>query len=391
MTPEPGFCHTFCKLKNAPPTVKANPTAKGVFNSFPWVAMICWALPAGGVFAQNTASTGPVGMISYPAAAESDTLVSLPLHRVHSFRGGIASASGNVVTLAQASFAADAFNDRFYLLLESGTGEGRWFPIADTAAASVTIDPGTESTAGIFTAGTVVRIIPFWTIDSVFPNGRGVNASGNLLPVSRILLPDGAAAGIRLAPASSFFYYSGSDHGGEGWRKFGASPNVKFDDQLLRPGSSFMVRHDSGPGTIFENLGVVPSAAFSTRLGTIAPNLPQDHSLGLGIPVSVSLADSGLFQSGAFAGSAVPDVPADELHVFDFSIPAKNRVPSAVYYYYTGTQNGGPGWRLKGDVGTPRDLAMVFEPARGFVIRKAATALPSPTRWTVRPSYLNTP
>ncbi len=391
MTPEPPIWHSRLSFQSAPVSVKTIPTPPRSATCFSWVAMLCSAFPAVGLFAQNAATTGTVGAISFSAAAHSDTIVSLPLQRAHSFRGVIASASGALVTLEQASFSEDAFNDRFYLLVESGAGEGRWFPVTDTSGATVTIDPGPDGPPAFFAAGTVVRIIPFWTLDSIFPDGRGVNASGSLLPVSRVLLPDNSRAGVQLAPASSFFYYGGNEHGGEGWRKFGTSPTVKFDGQILPPGASFVVRHESGTGTLFENLGAVSAAAFSARLATLAPDTAQDHALGLGIPVAFSLSDSRLFESGAFAGSGVLDTPVDELLVFDQSAPAKNRTPAGIYYYYTGSQSGGPGWRLKGDANTLQNLAQVFQPARGFVIRKAAGSVPSSSHWTVRPAYLDLP
>ncbi len=330
-------------------------------------------------------------MISLPAASTSDTIVSLPLHRPDVYRGTIVTTNGPVVTLASASFAPDAFNDRCYLLLESGAGDGAWFPITGTSANGVTVGFGPEGEPAGLLPGTLVKIIPFWTLDSVFPNGRGVNASGNLLPITKVLLPDSAGAGIRLAPSASFFYFSGSGYGGEGWRKFGQDPAVKFDDQILPPGSSMVVRHESGPDSVFENIGVVQDSAFSVALGTRAAGTDQDLSLGLGIPVPVSLADSRLFESGAFASSATLDQPGDQLLVFDQSSPGKNRIPGAAYYYYGGTQAGGPGWRRVGLPSTIQDAATVFQPARGFVIRKAGGPSVVSTRWTVRPAYLALP
>lgn len=359
------------------------------------IALLASFAASGSLYAQGVATTGSVGVLTVPAAAQSDTIVSLPLHRPDLFRGAITSAvvsgEGVVVGLAQASFAEDAFNQRCYLLLESGGGEGRWFPIADTAGGSVTVDPGGAAVLDSLAPGTVVKIVPFWTLDSVFPNGRGVNASGNLLPVSRVLLPDATRPGIRLAPASSFFYYSGASHGGEGWRKHGSAPAVKFDDQILPPGASIVVRHEGGSGTLFENLGHVQTCAFSTLLGTLEANVPQDHAAGLGLPVSATLAESRLFESGAFAGSGTLEQPSDELLVYDQSLPAKNRTPASVFYYYTGAQGAGPGWRLLGDPATLRDGAAIFQPARGFGIRKAAANPAGFSRWTVRPAYLDAP
>lgn len=341
--------------------------------------------------AQGVATTGSVGLLSMPAASASDTIVSLPLHRPDVYRGRIVSATGTEMILQQASFEEDAFNGSCYLLLESGPAEGAWFPILDTGAGSVTVDVGTGEDAGSLIAGVAVKIIPFWTLDTVFPNGRGVNASGSLLPVTRIMLSDQTRAGIRLAPSSSFLYYAGTDHGGEGWRRFGFAPAVKFDDQILAPGTSMIVRHDNGSGTVFENLGHVQTSSFSIRLGTIAPDTAQDHAIGLGIAVPVTLEESQLFESGAFAASATLEQPSDQLLVYDQTTALKNRVPSAVYYYYGGAQSGGAGWRLLGDPGTVRDAATVFHPAQGFVIRKAGGAVSQSSRWTARPAYLDLP
>ena len=367
--------------------MKTNPRLRPLLRILPLV--LVGATPS--LFAQGAATTGSVGLLSLPAASPSDTIVSLPLHRPDLYRGRIESVAGPLVTLREAAFENDAFNDRCYLLLESGPGEGWWFPIADTAGASVTLDLGTSGDGGVLLENVVAKIIPYWTLDSVFPNGKGVNASGSLLPVTRVLLPDAGRPGVRLAPGSSFLYYGGAEHGGEGWRKSGYAPTVKFDDQILLPGSSMIIRHEGGSGSVFENLGHVQSSAFSVRLGTLATGTAQDHSIGLGIPAPVTLAEARLLESGAFAASSVLDEPVDQLLVFDQSLPGRNRIPSAVYYYYAGSQSGGPGWRLQGDPATIRNGADVFQPARGFLIRKAGgTALES-TRWTVRPAYLDLP
>jgi uncharacterized protein (TIGR02597 family) len=383
----PIFCQSIVKEPRVPAPVNSSSQLRRFIKVI--LLGLIGATPP--LFSQGVATTGSVGLLSLPTQSASDTIVSLPLHRPDVFRGSIASVAGPVVTLRQASFQEDAFNGLFYLLLESGSGDGSWFPITDTSGSSITVDLGLGIGAGILVGDVVVKIIPFWTLDSVFPNGKGVNASGSLLPVTRVLLPDAGSAGVRLAPSSSFLYYAGNDHGGEGWRKFGYAPSVKFDNQILRPASSLIVRHDSGAGTVFENLGHVQTSSYSVLLGTLAANTAQDHSLGLGLPLPITLAGSRLFESGAFGASSVLDQPVDQLLVFDQANPARNRVPSSAYYYYSGSQNGGPGWRLLGDPGTIRDGAAVFQPARGFVIRKAAGAIPVSSRWTLRPAYLDLP
>lgn len=360
------------------------------FLTSPVLLLIAFA-SAGSGMAQGVATTDVVGLLSVPAAQVSDTIVSLPLHRADLYRGRVTAVSGDLVTLGDASFAEDSLNGRYYLLATSGSGEGRCLPVTDSSGATLRVDFGTEGSLGSLAPGVSVQVIPYWTLDTVFPNGQGVNASGNLLPVSRILLPDTTSAGVRLASSSSYFYYSGNGHGGEGWRKFGATASSKFDDQILAPGSSFVIRHEAGPGSLFENLGAVQNAASSVWTGTKAANLPQDHALGLSFAAPVSLAGSNLFETGSFAGSATLDQPVDELLVYDQSAPARNRTPAFVYYYYTGSQSGGPGWRLKGSPSTLRNSTLAFQPGVGCVLRKAASPSPLSLRWTVRPAYLEAP
>ncbi len=366
---------------------------KPLFHSLrfrhPLVILLSTFASLGSGMAQGVATTDAVGLLSVPAAQVSDTIVSLPLHRPDLYRGPVTAVSGTLVTLAGASFATDSLNGRHYLLATSGSGEGRWLPITDSAGATVTVDFGTEGALGTLAVGVKVQVIPYWTLDTVFPNGRGVNASGNLLPLSRILLPDATRSGIRLAPASSYFYYSGTGHGGEGWRKFGNTATVKFDHQILLPGSSFILRHESGPASVFENLGAVQNARFSSWVGTRAANVPQDHALGASFAAPISLSASRLFEDGAFVGSPTLDQAVDELLVYNQSIPGRNRTPAFTYYYYTGTQSGGPGWRLKGSPSTLQNSTLAFQPGIGTVLRKAASPAPLSVRWSVRPAYLD--
>ena len=128
--------------------------------------------------------------------------------------------------------------------------------------------------------------------------------------------------------------------------------------------------------------------SLTNLFGTLEANKPQDTSLSFNVAVPTSLADSQLFQSGGFAGSSVIDVPVDQLLVFDNSVVQQNKPPAAVYYYFLGSSNGGPGWRLKGDLNTVQDAALVFQPGNGYVLRKAAASQPGTASWTERPFYV---
>ncbi len=336
-------------------------------------------------------STDPVGFIPIAAKGNSDTYVTIPLHRPALFRGAVASAAANgVVTVNQASFTDDQLNNRHYLLVTSGTQEGKWFRIVDTVAPNqvVVANDGEdlEATAG---AGTKIQIVPFWTLNTAFPEGAGVHASDSFAPKSWVLLPDQTTTGTNLATESSFFYYSGSLFEGEGWRKVGAATTVKFDDQVLLPDSHVIVRHEIATDTVVVCPGAVKMAPAAAIVRTFANNRAQDNPVTFNVAVPTSLAASLLSESGAFASSTTIGTPADQLLVFDNTQAGKNKAPVATYYHYKGSSNGGDGWRLLGgNADTKYDTELVFRPSYGYIIRKAATATAGKSVWKMKPTYL---
>ncbi|MEQ1841613.1 MAG: TIGR02597 family protein [Verrucomicrobiales bacterium] len=337
----------------------------------------------------QTVSTDPVGFIPVTAKGNSDTIISTPLHRAADFRGTVASLSGDTLTINSATFVIDAFNGSHYVLIASGDREGMWYAVTDTTATTLKVDLAGDDLTGHVANGTEIEVIPFWTLNTVFPEGSGVHASPTFRPGSRVLIPDAGTAGIKLASSASYFYYSGTASGGEGWRKFGAVPSQKFDDQILIPDTHFIIRHEVPTDTLVTNLGSVQMTSLATVIGTLQAGQAQDNTIAFNVAVPTSLLDSGLFGSGVFAGSSDIDVPADLLLVFDNSVAGKNKTPSAIYFYYTGTGNGGAGWRKQGDPATTiHNATQAFQPANGYVLRKAATTPAQAAIWQTRPGYV---
>jgi len=360
--------------------------------------LLAFALPAGHA---QTVSTDPVGFIPVTAAGNSDTFISTPLHRGAAFRGVLASVNGAELTVSGATFSADQFNDTHFVLIASGPKEGMWYGITDTDGAKVTVDLAGDTLGSAVVSQTEVQIIPFWTLNTLFPNGAGVKPSPTLLPQTRILIPDQTRAGIELAPTLSFFYYSGTQFGTpgatQGWRKFGANPNQKFDNFPLLPDSYFIVRHEVAGETTITIPGAVQMTSLATVVGTLAANKAQDNAIAFNVAVPTTLAASGLFP-GAIAGTSIydpfqgvnaDDVAVDQLLVFNNATAQKNKQPSARYYYYLG--DGGSllaGWRLAGSPATVRNEELIFQPAFGYVIRKSATQIPVSSFSSVRPAYV---
>jgi len=342
----------------------------------------------------QTVTTSPVGFISVTAKGDSDTILAAPLHQLPAFAGTVASFSGDTLTFTSAAFTPDSFNNQYYVLIGSGGSgarEGMWYKILDTLETTLKIDLNGDPLNNQMVSGASIRVIPFWTLNTVFPEGAGVHASPTFRPNSRILIPDGSTSGVNLASTASYFYYSGTASGGEGWRKFNASPSEKFDALILPPASHFIIRHELPQDTIVNNLGAVQMASLTSIVRTLTPNQTQDNSLAFNVAVPTSLADSKLYESGAFMGTSNFNTLADAdlLLVFDNSVIAKNKAPSAIYFYYTGADNGGAGWRKQGDpVTTIHNTTQAFQPATGCILRKAATGSAQSAIWQARPSYV---
>lgn len=335
-------------------------------------------------------SSDPVGFIPIPAKGNSDTYITLPLHRIAYFRGSVTSAANGVVTINQATFADDQLNHRYYLLIASGSNDGRWYRILDTVAPNqVVVATDGDDLAATAGAGTKIQVIPFWTLNTAFPEGAGVHASDSFAPKSWVLLPDETTTGTNLATESSFFYYSGSLLGGEGWRKVGAATTQKYDDQILLPETHLIVRHEVAIDTVVLCPGAVKMSSAAAVVRTLGNNRAQDNPVTFNVAVATSLAASMLKESGAFASSATIGTPADQLLVFDNSQAGKNKSPRWIYYHYSGTANGGAGWRLLGgDANVKYDGELVFQPNYGYVIRKAAAASAVRSVWKMKPAYL---
>jgi len=353
----------------------------------------------------QTVATDPVGAISLTFKGSSDTFVSLPFHRPVALETQVQSISGNVVTVsAAANLTASQFAPAVdgqptnYLQFTTGNRQGMFYTITSNDGTTITLDPnGDVGLSGNVSSGDTFQVIPYWTLNTLFPNGQGVNGSPGTSPSSRnsvILFPDNVTPGINLSAASSYYYFNGTTNGGVGWRKVGGSVQTITNDFVLYPDNCYIVRNSIPGDTQSVLVGAVPMTTFATPLSTRGNNTSQDIFIGFAIPSTTTLAGSNLVGSGAFVGSpsTSPSLRNDQLLVFDNTTPTINRSAFATYYYYNGTNNGGPGWRqVSGNVSVIHDSDPIFQPGNGFIIRKKATPTPQPLIWTAVPTYLATP
>lgn len=336
-------------------------------------AMAAFSQNAG---AQN-ATTTPVGAINLSPRPNSDTVMSVPLNRPSVFSGAIASISGSVVTISGSPgwstnefvYTAGTQSNTYYLSFADGAKQGMFYTISANTANSVTLDLSGDDIAAI-APGTKVSITPYWTFGTLFPGGAGVSTTSvHGTHQTEILLPDPTAVGINKAPTATYYYYTGTN---PGWRKVGGGLSTVKNDDILYPDSYFIYRQRNSTQNTVQVTGDVQMSAFATPIGNISANVAQDNYIAFPVASSLTLAQTKLYESGAFAGSSLHGTRVDQLFVFDNSPSATgiNKSPTQTYYYYTGTN---PGWRLVGGgLTTVRDNDVVFQPGQGIIIRRGA-------------------
>jgi uncharacterized protein (TIGR02597 family) len=329
----------------------------------------------------------PIGVFRLRLRGNSDTIVSLPVQRTPLVEAGAVGRSGNSVLL-DADIPALPPEGAFALVM-SGTLEGAVFPITGVSGRTLTVDAGAFDLAGlkITAPADLVAVVPYWTLDTLFPAGAGVNPSTDATArATEVLFYDPTQAGINLSAASTFFYFAGNSVKAAGWYKVGATATT-LGTQRLAPHAYMIIRHNvAGDKTLSVN-GGVQMAGFRIPVGVRAANTAQDNFVALPIATPISLADSRLVESGAFAASPNAVNRTDELLVFDNTIVGQNKSAVATYFYFAGSAAKAAGWYKVGDTAQSAN-GFLLKPGEGYIIRKAAAAAPRSDQWHAVPSYL---
>ncbi len=314
----------------------------------------------------QTTTTDPVGFYRVTLLGDADTVVSLPFTRPESAACLVESYAGNVVTVTGASswtqdeFVYSAGNqaNTYYVLVRSGAKEGNTYTVLANDASSVTIDLNGDTLVGL-NPGDRLSIIPYWTLNTVFPDGKGVHTSPSPLQrYTEVFVPNLSGEGINLVPKRKYYFHNGY------WKEVNSGTANRNDDVLV-PEAFFIVRHNVSTNTTLTTIGGILLNKLAVPIASNT-NGKQDNFLSVQRPVPFSLNESGLIASGAFSPSISPLLRTDELYTFDNNLQSKNKAASGKYYYLNGT------WRSvnagTNDVG---DLK-VFGPGTGFIIRKNA-------------------
>lgn len=315
-----------------------------------------------------SSASAPAGIMQIPLLANSDSYVSVPFTRAGAINTTLSSVSGNIVTVSGAPgwtpnqfvYASGTQSNTYYARFTSGSAEGRLYAVTANDTNTLTLNLGNDTLSNV-TAGDGIAVEAYWTLNTVFPNGNGINISptaGNRN--TEVLIPDFTSVGINLSASKIYFFNAGI------WKQVGQG-NANHNDDVLLPNTYFTVRHNVSTNTVLAALGNVITSKVAVIIQTSTTS-QQDNPVSLMRPAPVSLNNSGLISSGAFSPSPLPGNRTDELLTFDNNVTNRNKSPSSVYYYWNSA------WRLVGagtnDVGTNAVLGA----GAGVIIRKGTNS-----------------
>jgi uncharacterized protein (TIGR02597 family) len=320
----------------------------------------------------------PCGFLRVDLLANSDTIISTPFVRPVTAAATVQSVSGNIITVAQQFpvqwlpnqfvYSAGAQPNNYYARFITGGAQGPLYPILSNDAYTLAVDTPSLNAS----PGDQLLIEPYPTLNSIFPNGFGINISPTVGDRNtELLTPDVTGAGINLSATAIYFFNAGI------WKQVGHG-NTEHGDDIIPPNIWFIVRHNASTNTTVILSGIADTSLWTFPLRSSSSDL-QDNAVSLPRPTTVSLNDCGLITSGAFAPSPLPGSRTDELMMFDNALVTKNKSASAIYYYWSNA------WRRVGfgsaDVGADK----VFAFGTGVIIRKSPASTHS--IWTNTPAY----
>jgi uncharacterized protein (TIGR02597 family) len=341
---------------------------------------------AGSVAAQEVAS-GIFGYQNLTLLGNSDTIVALPFARLPAATVNASSFASNVITVqgtpgwtaSQFVYASGTQSNTYYVRIESGALEGKYFDITANTTNTLTLNLNGGALTGL-AANDQASVIPYWTYGTVFANGNGIHPSiSSLSRKTEVFVPNFAGLGKNLSSTATYYYFSNTTDSTTAWRRT-TTGTTNLNDDIIQPNSYLTIRHNVATNTTFTSFGdvILTKITFPLRGNTTNQ---QDNAIGLTRPIQVSLNDSGL-TNGGFAVTVSALSRKDELYVFDNTTTNKNRSSAATYYYLSNS-----GWRkTTGSSSIDYGTSNILTPGAGFYIRRAITTNVAPY-WTNSPTY----
>jgi uncharacterized protein (TIGR02597 family) len=353
------------------------------------------AASSGIALGAETAYSPAVGYVTYDVPALADTTISPALEKpallqtASAATGGI---SGNTITFAAQTpaVATGAFvSPPCYVQVTSGPLVGQRFPVNANSETTVEVESPVSSLQSLgFASGNTFKVVPYWTLNTLFPEGAGVGSTDDVSNIISLLyVVDNGSYGTNRAASGQYFYCSG-DVAMEvpaGWHDAGNPFGPVLDDLIIDPTVMYFIRNGSETANTVTVSGKVPDVN-SVALVPVTTE-QNDAFLGTPIPVDMSLQESGLLS--VVQGTASVANIEEIVYVFDDADPSQNKAPAFQYFYCTGdTEMEVPaGWHDAANPFGPVVTDKVLKAGRCIYIRKAAYAENGVLSWTIPLPY----
>jgi len=337
--------------------------------------------------------TEPVGFYSLQLLTNSDTFMSVPFERLPEFRGAVGSvnvATGVMTNSGSAAWGSGQWSTpstpnhyyTYYMQMVSGNGAGGYFTIINNdTAGNLTVTNSFEN-LGSVSAGDLYQIIPFWTLNTVFPLGTGIVASTAVPPVFKTLVefPNLVSKGKNLTPSPSYYYLN------NGFRLLNGVAASNYNDVVVLPDQYVIIKQQNNAMTTTNvTLGQVTTTALHVPIlanpsGVVGTPLVQWNSICIARPSVYNLDQTGLSNVVA-ASTAVPPVFKDEVLVFNNVAQAHNKTATNTYYFLNNH------WRLLNGISSiDYGPTNIFNPGDGFIYQ-AYTNSTTLRIWSGKPNY----
>ncbi len=290
------------------------------------------------IHAPGQVYTDPVGYITVDVPNNTDRKIAVPLQTQAVWSGASTAADTNTITVAANSFTLSQFGNGTHMVeVKSGTLQGRIFTILANDTNTITVDPvGSNSIVDQgFVATDTFVVRPYWTLDTLFPNGGDIGANSNLGAPTKILFVfSNASIGINKSSAGAYFYHDGSMLPA-GWYDANNLGGGTKGSKVLKPSEPLTLRNTSGAALSISLPGTVPVVPVATLVAS--DTQANDNIVQQPFPVDMSLVDSQLYQTGAVAPSPNLGAPVDIVFVYSTTGTGLNPSSSASYFYHDGS------------------------------------------------------
>jgi uncharacterized protein (TIGR02597 family) len=323
----------------------------------------------------STVTTTPVGYITKTADASSDLKLGLPFKQAASLTAVVSSVSSSTITVT--GVVPDVTSEAHYVWVTSGDSVGNWYQVTSSDSSTVTVSDNIEAS---LSAGDSFEVIPFWTLNKLFPSGAGFISSPNVFTPSGFILTNNmSAVGVNLAPESAYFYHDGGQIPA-GWYQNGALGAGQKGNVVISPESFITIRNLSASSVDITVAGTVPAATVSNDIVQLAA-ARQDNLVANPFPTGVKLSESCLVYDNPEAGvdavltgtmdpSSNVFTPGDLLLVYN-SYTGTNPAPDKAFLYHDGSQIPA-GWYQNGALGSGQQGDFTIPAGAAVVIRKSA-------------------